>query len=176
MVYSKTYELYITNGGSLDAGGSLDTQNVNLLGNDVCPDQLTGTDLENFIQLRAALEALLATEIACEGDGNLDKRVDIQDLVGVMQDLNSPSVFDMNNDGVTNGADLQCVLNNMGNVCTILDPGTMCDGITGACWIAAENTCTIATEVDCSSAGGVNWVAGTIHCCPCTDTENCLCG
>lgn len=69
--------------------------------------------LTNFLQLRDALEALLASERFVEGDGNQDKRVTGQDVAGVQRYWGQPSWFDFNNDGTTDAADLEIVLRNL---------------------------------------------------------------
>ncbi len=90
------------------------------------PVGLTDEQLANFEALRAAIADLLATEILCYGDGNLDKRVDMQDFTGAIRNLGQASVFDFDNDGTTDEADLECILSNLGNVCTTDDPGAPC--------------------------------------------------
>ncbi len=90
------------------------------------PIGLTAEQMANYIELREALEDLLATEILCYGDGNLDKRVNMKDFTGVIHNFGQPSVFDFNDDGTTDGDDLDCVLSNLGNVCGADDPGTPC--------------------------------------------------
>jgi arylsulfatase A-like enzyme len=86
------------------------------------PDLMSDTDNENLAELRAELAALLATEVACPGDGNLDKRVDVKDMVGVRTNRGGPSVFDFNNDGFTDGTDLQIVRDNLGRNCLATAP------------------------------------------------------
>jgi arylsulfatase A-like enzyme len=83
------------------------------------PDLMSDNDKTNLAALRAELAALLATEAACPGDGNLDKRVDVKDLVGVRTNRGGPSVFDFNNDGVTDDLDLQIVQENLGRNCLV---------------------------------------------------------
>jgi arylsulfatase A-like enzyme len=78
---------------------------------------LTADQQVNFDQLMAVLDNLLASEPICPGDGNLDKTVDVDDINGLLANWSKPSVFDFNNDGVTDQADLQTVLNNYGDQC-----------------------------------------------------------
>ena len=145
-------------------------------GDPVCPADLTDPVLiENFNELRDALTALLASEIACAGDGNLDKRVDLRDVVGLVQNMGQPSVFDLNADGFTDEVDLLCVLANFGNVCSALDAAVPCAGISGACWFSDTRTCVILTDADCTGPGGTYQGDGTIHCCPCDDPSDPSC-
>jgi arylsulfatase A-like enzyme len=90
------------------------------------PVGLTPDQVANFETLAAELEELLASEAACHGDGNLDKRVDSMDLLGVRSHLGQPSVFDFNLDGVTDGDDLPCVWSNFGHECRLSGPGNAC--------------------------------------------------
>jgi arylsulfatase A-like enzyme len=69
--------------------------------------------LTNFNRLRDALDALFASELRIQGDGNLDKRVTGEDLAGVMRYWGEPSWFDFNNDGTTDQEDLDIVLRNL---------------------------------------------------------------
>jgi len=67
--------------------------------------------------LQASLTALLASEPACPGDGNLDKFVNSFDVQGVTDFSGVSSFFDFNNDGTTNGEDLAIVNANLGTDC-----------------------------------------------------------
>ena len=158
--FLNTYALY-----RLDGDPPLDNADDNLLdGSCPCDAGLTDEEWENFLVLQQALEMLLASEIQCHGDGNLDKRVNVKDLVGVMQDFGVPSVFDVNFDGTTDQLDRACVLANMGNVCATDNPGVQCEGTVGACCVAS-GSCEIMTESDCQTAGGVYQGDGTHQCC-----------
>jgi arylsulfatase A-like enzyme len=75
------------------------------------PVGLTTEQAAIFSDLRSELDALLKTESVCHGDGNLDKRADLNDLRGIAQYWGLPSVFDFNKDGVTNNQDMPDVLN-----------------------------------------------------------------
>ncbi len=110
------YELYDLTPTQANPAG-LDLSTTNLLTNGQ-PVNLTSEQMTNFIQLTTEMEALLASEPACPGDGNLDKRVDVNDLLGLFRYLGQPSVFDFNVDGVTDLSDVQMVLTNFGNRCT----------------------------------------------------------
>ena len=107
------YELYDLKPTLLNPDG-LDNSPFNLLasGNPLTPDQES-----NLNQLMAVLASLLASEPACTGDGNQDKTVNVDDIDGLVADWGLPSVFDFNNDGVTDQTDLQTLLNNYGDVC-----------------------------------------------------------
>jgi arylsulfatase A-like enzyme len=90
------------------------------------PHVLTPEETDNFNLLQAQLITITNSEPVCYGDGNLDKVVDQQDFVGVQRYKGQPSVFDVNNDGVTDEVDLQCVLQNFGHNCLISGPGQPC--------------------------------------------------
>jgi arylsulfatase A-like enzyme len=78
---------------------------------------LTSDQQANLDQLMAVLNSILASEPACPGDGTLDKMVDTNDINGLIADWGQSSVFDFNNDGVTDQTDLQTLLDNYGDVC-----------------------------------------------------------
>jgi hypothetical protein len=90
------------------------------------PVGLTPAQKANFDELGLQLQALLDSEPACHGDGNLDKRVDHSDLLGVGSYQGQPSVFDFNRSGVTDRRDVQCVKSNFGNNCRVGGPGNVC--------------------------------------------------
>jgi arylsulfatase A-like enzyme len=69
--------------------------------------------LTNYNLLLAELNAILASEVFVEGDGNLDKRVTGEDVAGVLRYWGEPSWFDFNNDGTTDQEDLDIVLRNL---------------------------------------------------------------
>lgn len=94
----------------------LDHSNANLLIRGQ-PVGLTSTQSANFLELQGALQALLNSEPACPGDGNLDKTVNTDDLSGILHYFGKPSVFDFNHDGVTDTLDYPDVLNNFGKTC-----------------------------------------------------------
>jgi hypothetical protein len=71
-----------------------------------------------YKSLQAALDKQLASEPACPGDGNEDKRVNDFDLTGMNQYLNGPpSIWDFNNHATTDQANLELVKANLGNDC-----------------------------------------------------------
>jgi hypothetical protein len=78
---------------------------------------LTKTEQANLNKLMAVMDGILASEPECPGDGNLDKKVNDEDIQGVIDNWNLPSVFDFNNDGVTDVKDLQIIETNFGDVC-----------------------------------------------------------
>jgi len=110
------YEFYDLTPNPPSNPAGLDLSTTNLLTNGQ-PVGLTADQMSNFGDLTVQLQALLASEPACYGDGNLDKRVGIEDLFGVMQYAGQPSVFDFNSDGATDNTDLLIVASNFGNNC-----------------------------------------------------------
>ncbi len=71
-----------------------------------------------FLALQSALYQQLNSEVSCPGDGNLDKRVNTFDLLGVQQHLDGPpSIWDFNNHATTDEANLQTVTENLGKDC-----------------------------------------------------------
>lgn len=75
---------------------------------------------QTYAQLTAKLEELLASQPACPGDGNRDGIVDTEDLAnvrGLVEGWGFSSVYDFAGDGITNGADAQVVLQNLGRNC-----------------------------------------------------------
>lgn len=91
----------------------LDNANKNLLAG----GELTSDQQSNLDELKALLHALLDSEPTCPGDGNLDKMVNVEDIDGLVGDWGKPSVFDYNNDGVTDQHDLQALLDHYGDQC-----------------------------------------------------------
>ena len=106
------YELYDLKLTKLNPVG-LDNSPFNLL----TKSKLTPAENANLNQLMAVLEAIQASEPVCPGDGNLDKQVDEADIQGVLGNWGGPSVFDFNNDGVTDQIDLGTVETNFGDKC-----------------------------------------------------------
>ena len=91
----------------------LDNSPFNLLSK----SSLTQTEKINLSRLLAELEKILNSEPACPGDGNLDKKVNEEDIQGVIDNWGQPSVFDFNSDGTTDLKDLQIIETNFGDVC-----------------------------------------------------------
>jgi len=50
-----------------------------------------------------------------------------EEFIGVQRYKGQPSVFDINNDGVTDENDLNCVLQNFGHNCLVNGPGQRCN-------------------------------------------------
>ena len=102
---------------------------TNPVGLDNSPDnllkksRLTPTEQVNFGKLKATLDLILQSEPACPGDGNLDKVVNDEDVQGVLTYWGLPSVFDFDNDGVTDQADLDIAEANYGDQCIRYRPG-----------------------------------------------------
>jgi hypothetical protein len=86
---------------------------------------LHGVRLDNFTGLQGELSRIMASQQSCEGDGNLDQRVDqldadgVTDFSTVVSPLNptpgGASFFDLNTDAVTNDVDGQVVSDNLGD-------------------------------------------------------------
>jgi arylsulfatase A-like enzyme len=94
----------------------------------IAPDHLPLNDQEqqNYTNLVNLLTTITNSEPVCYGDGNLDKVVDRLDFIGAKRYKGRPSVFDFNNDGVTDENDVNCVLQNFGHNCLMTGPGTQC--------------------------------------------------
>lgn len=102
----------------------LDLATTNLLTNGQ-PVNLQSEQAANFWELRYQLQTELESEPVCYGDGNLDKRVDTLDALGVLRYSGQPSVFDFDADGITGNLDLQWVWRNSGNDCLQRGPGSI---------------------------------------------------
>jgi hypothetical protein len=100
----------------------LDRADANLLTSpDLPPQGLTPLQLANFNALYAELQRVLHSEPACPGDGNLDKRVDLGDVVNwkffrIISGGQS-SWYDFNFDGLTNAADRSIIQQHLGTNC-----------------------------------------------------------
>jgi arylsulfatase A-like enzyme len=106
----------------------LDREQDNLLTAPTLPAQgLTPDQQAHFDVLLAELLALLRTEPACPGDGNLDKRVNQEDFLDWQTFTetckNNPnqcsSVYDLNLDAVTDSADRLIIEANFGRRCGV---------------------------------------------------------
>jgi hypothetical protein len=104
----------------------LDREQDNLLTSPSLPPQgLSPDEQKHFDALHDELLALLRSEPACPGDGNLDKRIDVQDLQywQVFADIceqnqnQCSSVYDLNYDAVTDSADRVIIEANFGRRC-----------------------------------------------------------
>jgi hypothetical protein len=83
-------------------------------------DALTTVQQQNYDELSAELEALLATDIECPGDGNIDLVVDQKDLDDwshYNQLTGLSSVYDLDLDGDTDADDRAVIEANLGADC-----------------------------------------------------------
>jgi hypothetical protein len=81
----------------------------------------------NFNALQEELQRIMDSQVACEGDGNIDARVDHRDADGVTDfatavspltgEVGGQSFFDLNTDARTNAADAQIVAAHLGTDC-----------------------------------------------------------
>jgi hypothetical protein len=106
----------------------LDREQDNLLTSTSLPPQgLTPDEQKHFDLLHAELLALLRSEPACPGDGNLDKRVNVDDLrywqvfadICAQNQNQCSSVYDLNYDAVTDSADRVIIEANFGRRCGV---------------------------------------------------------
>ena len=86
-----------------------------------CPAGLTGPTLATYNALASSMNATLASEPSCPGDGNEDKKVNGRDIVDwAFFNLHNglSSWYDFNHDGLTNQDDLKnYILPNLGTNC-----------------------------------------------------------
>ncbi|HUF62908.1 MAG TPA: hypothetical protein VMN36_12595 [Verrucomicrobiales bacterium] len=111
------YEFYdLTPNPPLNPLG-LDNSPFNLVLEEAGPadplSNLTPDQRANFDSLKEEAEALIASEVFVEGDGNLDKLVDGRDMHGVHKYKGGPSRYDLNLDALTDDADLEIVRSNL---------------------------------------------------------------
>lgn len=99
----------------------LDRADANLLTSPTLPAQgLDADQLDAFNGLLKKLDAMLASQPACTGDGNIDRRVNQLDFddwstfVGL-----GSSVYDLNFDGQTDDADTVLIRENVGTKCAV---------------------------------------------------------
>lgn len=82
---------------------------------------LTPEQHQNHQALLTELQTLQASEVACPGDGNLDWKVDQQDIDNWQyfstHNGGNSSWYDFNHDGLTNAADLAIIQENLGRNC-----------------------------------------------------------
>jgi hypothetical protein len=91
------------------------------------PQGLSPEEQKHFDALHAELLALVRSEPACPGDGNLDKRVNTEDLrywqvfadVCAENQNQCSSVYDLNYDAVTDSADRVIIEANFGRRCGV---------------------------------------------------------
>src|SRR5690554_1560820 len=90
----------------------LDTEGRNLRDHPLSAEHRTQYEL-----LKAELDGILASQLACPGDGNGDGVVDEQDLSNharISREWGRSSAYDFNQDGMTNEQDRQYILDNLG--------------------------------------------------------------
>jgi arylsulfatase A-like enzyme len=120
------YEFYAIN----DAAPlpQLDREQDDLLTSTSLPPQgLSPDEQKHFDLLHAELLAILRTEPACPGDGNLDKRVNVEDFrhwqvfadICAQNQNQCSSVYDLNYDAVTDSADRVIIEANFGRRCGV---------------------------------------------------------
>jgi hypothetical protein len=106
----------------------LDLERNNLLTAPTLPPQgLTPDQQQHFGVLLAELLAILRSEPDCPGDGNLDKRVNQEDITNwqyfaglcASEPTKCSSVYDLNLDAVTDSADLVIIQENFGRRCGV---------------------------------------------------------
>jgi hypothetical protein len=109
----------------------IDKEGTALCGeSDDCPTGLTDEQKTTYNQLSSWMNATLASEPPCPGDGNLDKVVNLADVTnwfyfstnGVPSQMpntppNTSSWYDFNHDGVTDTTGLKTIINNFGTHC-----------------------------------------------------------
>lgn len=82
---------------------------------------LTPEQQQNYTDLKSEMHTLLQSHAECPGDGNLDGVVDAKDIEGwkrfSQENDGRSSWYDFNHDGMTEGADLIIIEQNMGRVC-----------------------------------------------------------
>ena len=90
----------------------LDRAGRNLLAGVLTPDEQANYDI-----LKTQLNSLLASQIACPGDGDGNGVVDVKDVANytaINASWGLSSAYDFNFDGVTDAQDLQIINDNMG--------------------------------------------------------------
>ena len=117
----KVLEFYPLQSTPLNPAG-IDLSPDNLLRNCTTPDDpascLDPPLRPVFGALQGELLRILDSEVACPGDGNLDKVVNQLDLNGVDAFAGSgPSFFDFNRDGQTDATDRAIVVQNLETTC-----------------------------------------------------------
>ncbi len=84
-------------------------------------DPLTPEQQRNYDALSAQLTAILGSQPACPGDGNIDGVINVLDVAnwGIYRALASgkSSWYDINMDGLTNPADLALIQQVLGTKC-----------------------------------------------------------
>lgn len=99
---------------------AIDRANLDLL---ALPGRLTKIQRRNYAALSAAMDDILASEVACPGDGNDDGRVDQTDLdnqAAIAVRWGKSSTYDFDYDGLTNDTDRSVIESHLGD-CPGLD-------------------------------------------------------
>ncbi|MDA8660063.1 sulfatase-like hydrolase/transferase [Luminiphilus sp.] len=115
-------EMYALSAGAASPEGNLD----NLAASDLLArgdGELNAVQQTNYEQLTLQMDKALAGEPECTGDGNMDYVIDDKDLDAwaFWQEETSgqSSWYDINLDGLTDEADQQIILDNMGVTCVL---------------------------------------------------------
>ncbi len=93
-----------------------------------CPNGLSAEQKKIYAQLTASMHETLTSEPSCLGDGNEDKKVNLEDVAnwfyfstnGVKQtdgSVNTSSWYDFNHDGKTDQVDLATIMKNFDKRC-----------------------------------------------------------
>ena len=95
---------------------------IDLADTNLLDGPLTATQKRIYVSLLTQLNAIDGSAGTCNGDGNLDRIVDTEDVIGWTQfsQINGgkSSWYDFNLDGVTDEADLAIISDNYGTQCT----------------------------------------------------------
>jgi hypothetical protein len=81
-------------------------------------DNLNPVAQAKFDALKSYMYETLASESFCMGDGNQDLKVDGADLAGVLGDWGYSSFWDINRNGIADGADIGLILANWTSDCS----------------------------------------------------------
>ena len=118
-----TEEFYQLTAGTDDPTANLDNLGVNNLLAANGTAGLSPEELDNYEQLQAQLQVVLAGESDCPGDGNLDRVVDGKDLddwaFWADSHNGQSSWYDFNLDGLTDETDRQVIEANLGLSCAL---------------------------------------------------------
>ena len=115
-VDTQTTELYEIN-------ENIPVPKIDLAGDNLLDGRaLTPIQKRMYVALLTQLNAIDGSAGACSGDGNLDRTVDTEDVIGWVQfstvNGGKSSWYDFNLDGLTDEADLAIISDNYGAQCT----------------------------------------------------------
>lgn len=117
-VQKSIYEFYRINESKDPRKLEIDTANRNLLTGTGDPSSLTEEQSDHYVALNNRLDAILASEVACPGDGNRDGAVNQTDIDNIQslfdRGWHGSSVYDFNLDGKTNQTDLDTIRGHFG--------------------------------------------------------------